>query len=103
MRGGGYGLYCDGSCQKGMLTVLSTTARGHEQLISNGERFKPAFAERDKKQTMINLRGIPTNWFKNQLCPSTRIFGYGSELVVDSICTRPFVFLTGFGLNFASF
>jgi hypothetical protein len=23
---------------------------GHEQLISNGERFKPAFAERDKKQ-----------------------------------------------------
>ena len=31
---------------------------GHEQLISNGERFKPAFAEKDKKQTMINLRVI---------------------------------------------
>ncbi len=29
---------------------------GNEQLISNGERFKPAFAERDKKQTMIDLR-----------------------------------------------
>jgi hypothetical protein len=38
-----------------MLTVLSTTARGHEQLISNGERVKPAFAERDKKQTMIDI------------------------------------------------
>jgi hypothetical protein len=25
---------------------------GHEQLISNDERFKPTFAERDKKQTM---------------------------------------------------
>jgi hypothetical protein len=31
---------------------------GYEQLISNGVRFKPAFAERDKKQTMIDLRGI---------------------------------------------
>jgi hypothetical protein len=24
----------------------------------NGERFKPVFAERDKKQTKIDLRGI---------------------------------------------
>jgi hypothetical protein len=40
---------------------------GHEQLISNGGRFKPAFAERDRKQTMKNLRGISTNWFKNRL------------------------------------
>ncbi len=107
---------------------------GNEQLISNGERFKPAFAERDKKQSMIDLRecgwdlaeylqrltankklatvlglipassdtveserrqmkqfwikywkksknppvidlrGISTNWFRNQLCPSTRLF-----------------------------
>jgi hypothetical protein len=31
---------------------------GHEQLVSNG---KPAFAKRDKKQTMIDLRGISTN------------------------------------------
>jgi hypothetical protein len=30
-------------------------------LISNGGRFKPAFAKRDKKQTMIDLRGISTN------------------------------------------
>jgi hypothetical protein len=29
---------------------------GHEQLISIGERFKPAFSERDKKQTMIDLQ-----------------------------------------------
>jgi hypothetical protein len=28
---------------------------GHEQLISDGGRFKPAFSERDKKQTMIDL------------------------------------------------
>jgi hypothetical protein len=46
---------------------------GHEQLISNGERFKPAFAERNYKQTMIDLRGISTNRFNNQLCPSTRL------------------------------
>jgi hypothetical protein len=31
---------------------------GHEQLISNGGRFKPAFTERDKKPTLIDLRGI---------------------------------------------
>jgi hypothetical protein len=37
---------------------------GHEQLISKGERFKPAFAESDKKQTLIDLSGISTNWFK---------------------------------------
>ncbi len=35
---------------------------GHEQPISKwGEN--PVFAERDKKQTMIDLRGISTNWF----------------------------------------
>ncbi len=45
----------------------------HEQLIPNGERFKPAFAERDKKQTMTDLRGISKNWLKNQLCPFTRL------------------------------
>ncbi len=39
---------------------------GHEQLISNSVRFKPAFAKRDEKQTMIDLRRISTNWFKNR-------------------------------------
>ncbi len=43
-------------------------ASGHKQFTSNSVRFKPAFAERDKKQTMIDLRGISPNWFKNQLC-----------------------------------
>jgi hypothetical protein len=28
-----------------------------------------ALAERDKKQTMIDLRGIPANWCNNQLFP----------------------------------
>jgi hypothetical protein len=27
------------------------------------ERFKPAVAEREKKQTMMDLRGISINWF----------------------------------------
>jgi hypothetical protein len=51
---------------------------GHEQpqLISNGGRFKPAFAEGDKKQTMIDLRGISTNWFNNQFL-SLLFLGYG--------------------------
>jgi hypothetical protein len=53
--------------------AIETEDGGHEQLISNGGRFKPAFSERDKKQTIIDLRGISTNWFKNQLCPSTRL------------------------------
>ncbi len=34
---------------------------GHEQLISNSGRFKPTFAERDKKQAMIDLSRISTN------------------------------------------
>jgi hypothetical protein len=28
---------------------------GYEQLILNDGRYKPAFAQRDNKQTMINL------------------------------------------------
>jgi hypothetical protein len=48
----------------------STTEGGHEQLISNAGRFKSAFAQRDKKQTMIDLQGISISWFKNQLYPS---------------------------------
>jgi hypothetical protein len=36
------------------------------------------FAERDKKKTMIGLRGISTNWFKKKhLCAPTRLSGYG--------------------------
>jgi hypothetical protein len=34
---------------------------GHKQLISNGGRYKPSFAERDRKQIMIDLRGISSN------------------------------------------
>jgi hypothetical protein len=56
--------------------VVKITDGGHEQLISNGGKFKPAFAERDKKQTRIHLRGISTNWLKNQLCPSLGFLGY---------------------------
>jgi hypothetical protein len=37
---------------------------GHEQLISNGGRIKPVFAQRDQKQTMNDLQGISANWFK---------------------------------------
>ncbi len=46
---------------------------GHEQLISSGGRFNRAFAKRDNKQTMTDLRGISTNWFKNQLRPSIQL------------------------------
>ena len=58
---------------------------GHEQTadLSNGERFKPAVAERDKKQTMIDLRGISTNWFKNQLCPSKRLSRLWAQAPAD--------------------
>jgi hypothetical protein len=46
---------------------------GQEQLTSNGGRFKPPFAEKDKKQTMKDLRRISSNWFKNQLYPFKRL------------------------------
>jgi hypothetical protein len=36
----------------GVLDHCPVTVDGHEHLISNGGRFKPVFAERDKKQTM---------------------------------------------------
>jgi hypothetical protein len=52
--------------------IMACRYCGHEQLISNGGRFKPVFAESDRKQTMIDLRGISTNWFKNKLCSSIR-------------------------------
>jgi hypothetical protein len=42
---------------------LANRNGGHEKLISNGGRFKPALAERDKKQTMIDLREISANWY----------------------------------------
>ncbi len=62
------------------------TEDGHEQLISNGGRFKPAFAKRDKKQTMIDLRGISTNWFKNQLCPSIWLYmATGSDPTPETV------------------
>ncbi len=45
-----------------------------------GGRFKPAFAERDKKQTMTDLRGISSNCFKNQFCLKAFKF-IGSEVL----------------------
>jgi hypothetical protein len=53
------------------VTQLETES-DHEQLISISVRFNLAFGERDKKHTMIDLRAISINWFKNQLCPSIR-------------------------------
>jgi hypothetical protein len=43
---------------------------GHEQLISNSAgRFKPAFAERDKKPTMIDLRNLDKLFLKTIYVP----------------------------------
>jgi hypothetical protein len=47
--------------------------RGLEQLISNGGKFKTAFAKRDKKHTRIDLREISSNLFKPRFCPSIRL------------------------------
>ncbi len=77
-----------------------------EQMNSNSGRFKPAFANWDKKQTMIDLRGISSKWFSPiirlsrlraqnldkkrdslHLCSS----GGGEEIVLflDSVLTVP--------------
>ncbi len=63
-------------------------------LISNGGRFKLAFAEIDKKQTMIDLRGISTNWIKNQLGSSIRLSRlYGFCLLREHSATQNIIFL----------
>ncbi len=65
--------------QQGLLytypLVLKPTdirAGGHKKRISNRVPFNPAFAKRYKKQTMIDIREISTNWFKNHLYHSIR-------------------------------
>jgi hypothetical protein len=54
----------------------SSRAVGQEQLIPNGGRFKPAFAERDKKQAVIDFRGISSNQFKTGYAPPLGFLGY---------------------------
>ncbi len=51
------------------LSALHFDFPGHEPMNSNAGRFKPPFAVRDKKQTMIDPRGISTNWFKGIFQP----------------------------------
>ncbi len=51
----------------------------HEQLISNGERFKPAFSERDKNQILTDLRGISTNGLKTSYVPPQGSQATGTE------------------------
>jgi hypothetical protein len=60
---------------------------GHEQLISNGEMFKPAFSERDKKQTMTDLRAISTKWFKPSYIPPKSFLATGSAVRADGVLT----------------
>jgi hypothetical protein len=42
------------------------------------------FDDRDKKQTMRDLRGILSNWFKNQFCPSIDISRLGALVAMNS-------------------
>ncbi len=63
---------------------------GLEQLISNGERFKPAFAERDKKQAMIDLRGTRQTGLQTIYVPH-KVFKI-VELTLINI-RRPFFFM----------
>jgi hypothetical protein len=51
------------------ISLTETVNDNEQQLMSNGGRLKLAFAGRDKKQKMIDLCGISTNWFKNLKCP----------------------------------
>jgi hypothetical protein len=69
----------EGDVVEGLLLLLQlsrlilTREGAHQQLISNGGRFKLAFFKKDKKQTMKDLREISTNCLTNQLCPSIRL------------------------------
>jgi hypothetical protein len=48
-----------------------------------------AFAETDKKRTMIDLRKKSTNWFINQLCPSIRLSRLCALVCVKEDCCIP--------------
>jgi hypothetical protein len=50
-----------------ILTISATV------VMNSRSQKEEGFPKRDKKQTMIDLRGIPTNWFKKQLCLSGRL------------------------------
>jgi hypothetical protein len=52
--------------------------------LIHGGRFKPAFAKRDKKQTMIDPQRILSDWFKNQFCPYIRLSRLRSQGVSDA-------------------
>ncbi len=66
---------------------------GHEQLISNSVRFKPAFAKDiGNMQVMIDLRGIPTKTsLKTSYVPSLGFFKtmgfvqYAAEILCPAI------------------
>jgi hypothetical protein len=60
---------------------LSKDTTVNPPLFSLVNTFKPALAKRDKKQTMIDLRGTSTNWFENQLCPSIRLFILQAQVI----------------------
>jgi hypothetical protein len=55
----------DASDHMDLNSSMSFRDGGYEQLISNGGMFKPACAERDKKQTMIDPLGISDKLVKN--------------------------------------
>jgi hypothetical protein len=46
-----------------LITTETVVITSRSQMVRGLKRL---FAERDKKLTMIGLRGISTNWFKNQ-------------------------------------
>jgi hypothetical protein len=59
---------------------------GHKQLISNGGGFKLAFADRDKKHKMIDLRGISSIWNKTQFLNKTIYGGQRRPYGIFSVC-----------------
>jgi hypothetical protein len=65
-------------------TMSESREGGHKQLISNGGGFKLAFAERDKKHKMIDLRGISSNWYKTQFLKN--LWGQRRPYDIFSVC-----------------
>jgi hypothetical protein len=58
------GLYLSFSAKSSFTSLhLRSPVHVESPLIENGGWFKLAFAERDKKQTVIDLRGISSNWY----------------------------------------
>ncbi len=75
---------------------------GHEQRISNGGRFQPAFFERDKKQTMTMKisEEFQQTVLKTSYVPAQGFLGYGLWEAIYFMYRRPTLYPLEIAVDF---